>query len=152
MNAQMNTQIKTQMKTHVVNTVNTLLQRSGQSFPVNNLSRGKNSVQVYDVKHWPDIFNVLLLHAFPSISISVGASVASRFVVTLRWHPDTVFKPPAPPLPHNRWILNPHNWSIWQNACVIQLACMRIVYEQVIARPLVAFVLFNHSFYTPLIS
>jgi hypothetical protein len=75
------------MKTRVIDTVNTLLQRSGQAFPVKNLSNGNNSVEVYDVEHWPDIFNALLLHDFPSIVFSFDASTASLsgFVVTLRW-------------------------------------------------------------------
>jgi hypothetical protein len=75
------------MKKDVMDTVNTLLQRSGQSFPAKNLSREHNSVQVYDVEHWPDVFNTLLIHDFPSIVVSFDTSTASLsgFVVTLKW-------------------------------------------------------------------
>ena len=77
------------MKNKVIDTVNTLLQRSGQSFPVKNMSSDKYSVQVYDVEHWPDVFNTLLVHDFPSIVISFDTSTASLsgFTVTLQWKP-----------------------------------------------------------------
>ena len=75
------------MKNRVMDTVNMLLQRSGQYFPAKNLSRDNNSVQVYDVEHWPDIFNTLLIHDFPSIVVSFDTSTSSLsgFVVTLQW-------------------------------------------------------------------
>jgi hypothetical protein len=46
-------------------------------------------MQLYDIEHWPDKFNSLLLHDFPSLDISVDASDASLsgFAVTLRWNP-----------------------------------------------------------------
>jgi hypothetical protein len=77
------------MKTQVIDTVNTLLQRSGQSYPVKNMSTDKYSVQVYDVEHWPDVFNSLLVHDFPAIVISFDTSTASLsgFTVTLQWKP-----------------------------------------------------------------
>jgi len=67
--------------------VNTLLQRSGQNFPAKYLTRETNSVQVYDVEHWPDVFNTLLIHDFPSIIVSFDTSTASLsgFIVTLTW-------------------------------------------------------------------
>jgi len=76
-----------QMKNDVMDTVNTLLQRSGQSFPAKNLTNERNSVHVYDIEHWPDVFNTLLLHDFPSIVVSFDTSTASLsgFVVTLKW-------------------------------------------------------------------
>ena len=75
------------MKNRVMDTVNMLLQRSGQYFPAKNMSRDNNSVQVYDVEHWPDIFNTLLIHDFPSIVVSFDTSTSSLsgFVVTLQW-------------------------------------------------------------------
>jgi hypothetical protein len=68
-------------------TVHALLQQSGQGVPAKHLSLGPTSLQVYDVEHWPESFNSLLLHDFPSIVISVDSSDASLsgFVVTLRW-------------------------------------------------------------------
>jgi hypothetical protein len=77
------------MKTRVIDTINLLLQRSGQSFPVKNMSTDKYSVQIYDVEHWPDVFNTLLVHDFPSIVISFDTSTASLsgFTVTLQWKP-----------------------------------------------------------------
>ena len=75
------------MKNDVMDLVNTLVQRSGQSFPVKNLTNERNSVQIYDVEHWPDVFNTLLLHDFPSIVVSFDTSTASLsgFAVTLKW-------------------------------------------------------------------
>jgi hypothetical protein len=75
------------MKNRVMDTVNMLLQRSGQYFPAKNMSRDDHSVQVYDVEHWPDIFNTLLIHDFPSIVVSFDTSTSSLsgFVVTLQW-------------------------------------------------------------------
>ena len=77
------------MNTQVIDTVNTLLQRSGQSYPVKNMSTDMYSVQVYDVEHWSDIFNTLFVHDFFAIVISFETSTASLsgFTVTLRWKP-----------------------------------------------------------------
>lgn len=70
-------------------TVHALLRQSGQAVPAKHFSTGDNSLQVYDVEHWPETFNSLLLHDFPSIVISIDSSVASLsgFVVTLCWTP-----------------------------------------------------------------
>ena len=70
-----------------MDTVNMLLQRSGQYFPAKNMSSDDHSVQAYDVEHWPDIFNTLLIHDFPSIVVSFDTSTSSLsgFVVTLQW-------------------------------------------------------------------
>ena len=77
------------MKERVMNTVHALLQRSGQSVPAKHLSISDRALQVYDVDHWPESFNSLLLHDFPSIIISIDSSVASLsgFVITLQWKP-----------------------------------------------------------------
>jgi hypothetical protein len=74
-------------KKRVIDTVNALLERSGQSFPVKHISNSPNSVEVYDVEHWPDSFNTLLLHDFPSMVVSFDTSTASLsgFVITLEW-------------------------------------------------------------------
>jgi len=74
-------------KERVIVTVNALLERSGQSFPVKHMSNSLNSVEVYDVEHWPDSFNTLLLHDFPSMVVSFDTSTASLsgFVITLEW-------------------------------------------------------------------
>ena len=74
-------------KNRVISTVNALLERSGQSFPVKNISNSFNSVEVYDVEHWPDSFNTLLLHDFPSMVVSFDTCAASLsgFVITLEW-------------------------------------------------------------------
>lgn len=79
------------MKTLVMETVHALLQQSGQSVPAKHLSCAPTSLQVYDVEHWPESFNSLLLHDFPSIVISIDSSDASLsgFVVTLRWRAAT---------------------------------------------------------------
>lgn len=78
---------KIRMKTRVMGTVHALLEQSGQSVPAKHLSIGDRSLQIYDVEHWPESFNSLLLHDFPSIVISIDGSVASLsgFVVTLHW-------------------------------------------------------------------
>ena len=75
------------MKTLVMQTVHALLEQSGQSVPAKHLSCDPTSLQIYDVEHWPESFNSLLLHDFPSIVISIDTSDASLsgFVVTLRW-------------------------------------------------------------------
>lgn len=75
------------MKTLVMQTVHALLAQSGQGVPAKHMSIDANSLQVYDVEHWPESFNSLLVHDFPSILISVDSSDASLsgFVVTLRW-------------------------------------------------------------------
>jgi hypothetical protein len=77
------------MKQRIVDTVNLLLQQSGQSVPAKILTIDENSVQVYDVEHWPETFNSLLLHDTPSLVISTDSSNASvsGFVVTLHWNP-----------------------------------------------------------------
>jgi len=77
------------MKEAVIDAVNTMVQRSGQNFPVKIMNTDHNSVQVLDVEHWPDIFNTLLMHDFPSILISFDTSTTSLsgFTVTLRWRP-----------------------------------------------------------------
>jgi hypothetical protein len=77
------------MKTRVMESVHDLLQQSGQSVPAKHLSIGKRSIQIYDVEHWPESFNSLLLHDIPSIVISIDSSTASLsgFVVTLHWKP-----------------------------------------------------------------
>jgi hypothetical protein len=79
------------MKTRVMHTVHTMLQQSGQSVPAKHLSISKNSLEVYDVSHWPESFNSLLLHDFPHIVICIDTSSASisGFVVTLRWNEST---------------------------------------------------------------
>jgi preprotein translocase subunit YajC len=76
------------MKTRVMHTVHTMLQKSGQSVPAKHLSVSENSLEVYDVEHWPESFNSLLLHDFPYLVISIDSSTASvsGFVVTLRWN------------------------------------------------------------------
>jgi hypothetical protein len=70
-------------------TVHALLRQSGQTVPAKTLSNTENSVQVYDVEHWPETFNSLLLHDFPSLVVSIDSSPASLsgFVVTLHWNP-----------------------------------------------------------------
>jgi len=77
------------MKTCVMDTVHTVLRKSGQSVPAKHISISENSLQVYDVEHWPETFNSLLLHDFPSIAISIDSSTASvsGFVITLAWNP-----------------------------------------------------------------
>ena len=77
------------MKQRVIGTVNSLLERSGQLFPVKQISNMSNSIEVYDVEHWPDSFNTLLLHDFPSMVVSFDTSTASLsgFVITLEWKP-----------------------------------------------------------------
>jgi hypothetical protein len=79
------------MKTLVMQTVHALLEQSGQNVPAKHLSGDPTSLQVYDVEHWPESFNSLLLHDFPSIVISIDSSDASLsgFVVTLRWRAAT---------------------------------------------------------------
>ena len=77
------------MTQRIVETVHLLLQQSGQSVPAKILTIDINSVQIYDVEHWPETFNTLLLHDTPSLVISVDSSNASvsGFVVTLQWNP-----------------------------------------------------------------
>ena len=77
------------MKERIMRTVHALLQRSGQTVPAKHLSSGDRSLQIYDVDHWPETFNSLLIHDFPSIVISVDSSVASLsgFVITIHWIP-----------------------------------------------------------------
>jgi len=74
------------MTQRIVETVHLLLQQSGQSVPAKILTIDINSVQIYDVEHWPETFNTLLLHDTPSLVISVDSSNASvsGFVVTLQ--------------------------------------------------------------------
>jgi hypothetical protein len=81
--------IARQMKHLVMETIHLLLKQSGQSVPAKHLSIGDRSLQIYDVEHWPESFNCLLLHDFPSIVISIDSSGASLsgFVVTLHWKP-----------------------------------------------------------------
>jgi hypothetical protein len=76
------------MKQAVMDTVNSLIQTSGQHVPAKILTSGRNSLQVYDVEHWPEAFNSLLLHDFSSLVISIDSSAASLsgFVITLRWN------------------------------------------------------------------
>lgn len=76
------------MKQAVIDTVNSLIQTSGQHVPAKILTSGRNSLQVYDVEHWPEAFNSLLLHDFSSLVISIDSSSASLsgFVITLRWN------------------------------------------------------------------
>jgi hypothetical protein len=71
-------------------TVHALLRQSGQTVPTKHLSTTENSVQVYDVEHWPETFNSLLIHDCPSLVISIDSSSASLsgFVVTLYWKPN----------------------------------------------------------------
>jgi hypothetical protein len=75
------------MKERIMNIVNALLQQSGQTIPAKNLSIGNQSLQIYDVEHWPETFNTLLVHDFPSIIISIDSSSASLsgFVITIKW-------------------------------------------------------------------
>ena len=77
------------MNVCVMNTVHQLLDSSGQTTPAKHLSRDERSLEVYDIEHWPETFNSLLMHDFPSLRISVDSSVASLsgFVVTLAWTP-----------------------------------------------------------------
>jgi hypothetical protein len=77
------------MNVSVMETVHLLLDRSGQATPAKHLSRDERSLEVYDIEHWPETFNSLLIHDFPSLCISVDSSVASLsgFVVTLTWTP-----------------------------------------------------------------
>ena len=77
------------MKVCVMNTVHQLLDRSGQATPAKHIARGDCSIEVYDIEHWPETFNSLLMHDVPSLRISVDSSVASLsgFVVTLTWTP-----------------------------------------------------------------
>jgi hypothetical protein len=81
----------TTMKTRVMHTVHTVLQKSGQTIPAKHISISENSLQVYDVEHWPESFNSLLVHDFPSIMISIDSSTASisGFVITMQWNPVT---------------------------------------------------------------
>jgi hypothetical protein len=81
------------MKKLIMETVHLLLNQSGQSVPAKHLSVGDHSLQIYDVEHWPESFNSLLLHDFPSIVISIDSSGASLsgFVVTLHWKPAVDF-------------------------------------------------------------
>jgi hypothetical protein len=76
-----------EMKNKVMRTVHVLLKHSGQTFK--HLATDSRSIEIYDVEHWPDSFNSLLLHDFPSLSISVDSSATSLsgFVVTLQWNP-----------------------------------------------------------------
>ena len=78
-----------EMNVCVMNTVHQLLDHSGQATPAKHLSRDERSLEVYDIEHWPETFNSLLMHDFPSLCISVDSSVASLsgFVVTLTWTP-----------------------------------------------------------------
>jgi hypothetical protein len=75
------------MNVRVMETVHALLHQSGQSVPAKHLTVGKRCIQVYDIEHWPESFNSLLLHDFPSLVISIDSSTASLsgFVVTLHW-------------------------------------------------------------------
>ena len=77
------------MKERILNTVHALLERSGQSVPAKNLSTSTRSLEIYDVDHWPETFNTLLVHDFPSIVISIDSSTASLsgFVVSIQWNP-----------------------------------------------------------------
>ena len=74
------------MKQRIIQTVNALLEQSGQSVPAIFLTIDINSAQIYDVEHWPETFNSLLLHDTPSLVISTDSSNASvsGFVVTLQ--------------------------------------------------------------------
>jgi hypothetical protein len=75
------------MRQRVMDTVNALLQHSGQTVPAKSLHIADNSLQVYNVEHWPETFNSLLVHDFPSLRISIDSSAnsLSGFVVTLQW-------------------------------------------------------------------
>ena len=77
------------MNVCVMDTVHQLLDRSGQATPAKHICRDERSLEVYDIEHWPETFNSLLIHDFPSLCISVDSSVASLsgFVVTLTWTP-----------------------------------------------------------------
>ena len=72
-----------------MDTVHMLLQRSGQAVPAKNISIGKHALQIYDIEHWHENFNSLLLHDFPTLVISIDSSSASisGFVVTIHWTP-----------------------------------------------------------------
>lgn len=78
-------------------TVHALLQQSGQAIPAKHISIGKNSLQIYDIEHWYENFNSLLLHDFPTVVISIDSSSASLsgFVITIHW---------TPPLDAFRWV------------------------------------------------
>jgi hypothetical protein len=75
------------MKAEIMETVHALLQESGQAVPAKHISIGKNSLQIYDIEHWYENFNSLLLHDFPAVVISIDSSSASLsgFVITIRW-------------------------------------------------------------------
>jgi hypothetical protein len=77
------------MDESVLKTVHTLLERSGQAVPAKHIARDDRSLEVYDVEHWPELFNSILRHDFPSLSISIDSSVVSLsgFIVTLTWSP-----------------------------------------------------------------
>jgi len=85
------------MDESVMKTVHILLDRSGQAVPAKHISRDDRSLEVYDVEHWPELFNSILRHDFPSLSISIDSSVASLsgFIVTLVW---------SPPVDASKWI------------------------------------------------
>jgi hypothetical protein len=87
----------TRMKMLIMDTVHSLLNQSGQSTPAKHISIGKNSLQIYDIEHWYENFNSLLLHDFPTLQISIDSSSASLsgFVITIHW---------TPPLDATRWI------------------------------------------------
>ena len=77
------------MKVQIMDTVHALLHQSGQAIPAKHISIGKHSLQVYDVEHWYESFNSLLLHDFPTLLISIDSSSASLsgFVITIHWTP-----------------------------------------------------------------
>jgi hypothetical protein len=77
------------MNVSVMKTVHQLLDHSGQATPAKHIARDQRSLEVYDIEHWPETFNSLLMHDFPSLCISIDSSVASLsgFVVTLTWTP-----------------------------------------------------------------
>jgi hypothetical protein len=80
-----------------MDTVHALLDKSGQAVPAKHISIGKHSLQIYDIEHWYENFNSLLLHDFPTLVISIDSSSASLsgFVITLHW---------TPPLDATQWI------------------------------------------------
>jgi hypothetical protein len=80
-----------------MDTVHDLLQQSGQAVPAKHMSIGKHSLQIYDIEHWYENFNSLLLHDFPTLVISIDSSTASLsgFVITIHW---------TPPLDASRWV------------------------------------------------
>jgi hypothetical protein len=85
------------MKAEIMDTVHALLQESGQAVPAKHISIGKNALQIYDIEHWYENFNSLLLHDFPAVVISIDTSSASLsgFVITIRW---------TPPLDSFKWV------------------------------------------------